>query len=109
MKYEIINPSDECYIVAYDENIACVSVLLLGMGCYGLKDTDGNTVLPIFILGGADEWIDEHIGNLEEFMLKNKSAIADCLRTVYYPEERTSLNDIQGRALKLAEDLSGGQ
>lgn len=40
MLYEIINPSDRCYISAYisadDETLAIAACILLGNGTYGL-------------------------------------------------------------------------
>lgn len=56
--YEIINPSDKVLVEADDEDVACVAVLLLGEGRYGLRRVDTDvTVLPVFLIGGAVEWL----------------------------------------------------
>ena len=35
MKYEIINPSDKCFITAHDERLAKIACAVLGQGWYG--------------------------------------------------------------------------
>ena len=47
MKYEIINPSDKCFITSDDERLAEIVCVMLGNGSYGLKDENGNTVLCV--------------------------------------------------------------
>lgn len=42
MKYEIINPSDKCFITSDDERLAEIVCVMLGNGSYGLKDENGN-------------------------------------------------------------------
>lgn len=134
MIYEISNPSDCITIEADDELVACVAVLLLGSGKYGLVRQDGATVLSIFLLGGADAWIAERVGdNLDEWIEAHSTELATVLDTAmvvsvglrapllkaiaaaggdrqgalaaFNEERRTSMNDICGRARRLAARL----
>jgi hypothetical protein len=59
MIYEVINPSDEVTIESEDELVACVAILTLGNGKLGLTRADGGRSLPLFIFGGAEEWLAE--------------------------------------------------
>lgn len=97
-KYEIINPSDECYLYAESDNVAAVCGILLGSGMYGIKDTvTGELVQPLFsaeLKDGTDT---------DKFITENKKAIKDCLKTFEYADERSSLNDIGARAKKIAD------
>lgn len=106
MQYEIINPSDECFVHAYGERadrVACIAALLLGNGMYGLTNEADETVMPI-IFNGYREWFQEQFGEgAEPFMLANLIEIADCLKTFHYAGERSSLNDI-GACAKANEE-----
>lgn len=108
MKYEIINMSDECYITSGDELLACVACLMLGGGNYGLKNNEGKSILPIFLFGGADEWIDDKFGNIDDFsgyIENHKEELAAVFDSFEYARERTSLNNIGARAKALAEGM----
>lgn len=79
----------------------------LSQGSYGLQDEDGEIVLPVFAFSGANEWVTNHVGNLGDYIDYHREKITKCLRSLSYAEERTSLIDIQGRALRLADIISG--
>lgn len=100
MKYEIINPSDKCYISTDNERVAKFCCLLLGNGMYGLVNAfTGEKVFGIKMFNFPEEDIIKEFGEpLEDFMLHNKFAIADCFLSFAYDSERTSINDIGGRA-----------
>lgn len=83
--YEIINPSDQCYISAADPLAAKVSIMLLSRGAYALTDKDGETVLPMVRFSGYKEWLDsEGISNLQGYVDKHYGDMAKALRTVTY-------------------------
>lgn len=97
MRYEIINPSDKCYIYSDDVRLAKIACALLGNGLYGLKDETGETVLfpfePVDVatgLVGKDE--------LSKFIDDNIKELAKVFRSFKYDGERTSLNNIGARA-----------
>lgn len=96
MKYEIINPSDKCYISSENERIAKYSCLLIGNGKYGLKKAETQeSVLSIYLFGISEEEILQEFGEpLEEFFEHNKKEIAECINTFEYAGERTSINNI---------------
>jgi hypothetical protein len=108
MKYEIINPSDQCFIEHSDEKVAIAATIFLGEGKYGLsRVSDDNTVLPI-LLFGAGKFFDEEYGGTEAFHAfvdANLPGIGDALLSVSRPGERSSLNDIMGRAHAMGERI----
>lgn len=105
VKYEIINPSDKCYISSGNEKVAKFCCLLLGEGKYGLENAEtGADVLPIYLFGISEQVIIEEFGeSLADFLKHNKKDIIECLDTFEYASERTSLNNIGARA-KLFHD-----
>jgi hypothetical protein len=108
MQYEIINPSDQCFMVHEDKKIAITACLVLGSGLYGLTDESGKSVLPILAFSGSKEFLKEEFGGTDEygsFLAKNYAGIADALESVYLPGERSSMNDIVDRAHKLCARL----
>ena len=118
MNYEIINPSDKCFIASSDREAACAAVLILGDGMYALRDETGAPVMPILAFGGADEWWIETFGHRLPDYLETAphAAIADVLATFTYERKSTSVNDIAGRALsyykhfrQLAQGKSGAR
>jgi hypothetical protein len=83
--YEIINPSDKVLVTAADDMIAAVAVLVLGRGRYGLRRDNGDLVLPVFLLGGADEWIAEKgIADLEAYLKEHAAELAAVFESVFY-------------------------
>lgn len=107
MKYEIINPSDECYIESENETVACFCTLILGKGKYGLNNDNDETILPIlfYYVDAYAEWVENHIGDVETFMSEHIDEIIQCLRSVEYARERTSMNNIQGLAFAYADSI----
>jgi len=104
VKYEIINPSDKCFLEHPDRKIAITACLVLGHGLYGLKDEQGETVLPILRFGGAKEFLTEEFGSTDaytHFLASNYEGIADALESVHLDGEITSMNDIKKRAIDL--------
>ena len=104
MKYEIINPSDECYIESENETVACFCTLILGKGKYALHNDNDEAILPV-VLGYVDEWVKNHIGDVEKFISEHIDEIIQCLRSVEYARERTSMNNIRGLAFAYADSI----
>lgn len=107
MKYEIINPSDKCFISSENERVAKFCCLLLGKGMYGLKNAEtGETVFPVYIFGMSEKVVLEELGEpLETFSHNHRSEIAECFKSFEYASERTSINNIGGMARKFYESL----
>lgn len=100
-KYEVINPSDCCYLYAGDPRIASVAVAIASGGRYGLKDCEsGETVLYILIFSDVGKWL-AGIGldpdSLYDYIEKNATEIAKVLCSVTYRDDRSSMNNIQER------------
>lgn len=113
MKFEIVNPSDPYTMEADDLQIAAVVACLLGDGKYpltGLDDAKGQDV-PFFAFGGADEWFTKQFGMDYEatatHALENRSeALARAFESVTLGRaERSSMNDIGGRAKSIAKAI----
>jgi hypothetical protein len=84
--WELINPSDKYTLQAHDFTTAAATCLILGEGRYGLDpqtDEDGNAEqprCPLFLFGGADDFIAEHFGgDLGAWLGGHRLAVADCL------------------------------
>lgn len=113
MKYEIINPSDRYTIEHSDFLALAAACVLLGNGQYALApiDHEGEKV-PMFLFGGFDEWWSEHSPDVDigGYLEANKRAVAEAMESVSLSgRERSSLNDIGGRAKKWAEHLRSGE
>ena len=93
--YEISNPSDAYTMQASDLKVAQMAALLLGQGAYGLQDADGNTALPIFLLGGGKEFVLREFGVVGPWIDANRDALADALESVQIGgiRERRELDD----------------
>lgn len=132
---ELINPSDAVTFLMDDVKVAGAATMLLGCGAFGLKDKDGKCHVPIMLFRGADGWLEENgIKDLRAFIDANNIAIAEFLETVHYgsfqdreafklaiskmtlekaaeyraevnDKRRSSLNNIGGVALKLAQQM----
>lgn len=84
MIYEIINPSDP-YTIKGEFKIVCLATCLLGEGSYALESESGDEHMPIFLFGGAMEWLKEKFGadfDLPAEIRDRSVEIADCLDTV---------------------------
>ena len=129
MIYEVINPSDPVTLEADDVEVAQVACLLLGKGAYALHDEDSEEVMPLFLLGGLDEWAEQHEFDMGRIRQDKLLAVIACLESAacceirdrqailaavgddhealarYNDTKRSSLNDICGWAFKLAAGL----
>jgi len=100
-KYEIINPSDECYIEGEEFKTVCVATVILGEGLYGLQEVDGELSMPPIVF--AKGWFLDTFGvNYgEATKAVDRQHIKTVLSTVKLSAERTSLNDIEKHAKRL--------
>jgi len=107
MRYEIINPSDKCFIKADSFMVACIANAILGGGKYGLKGTDNQNEMPIFIIGGFDEWFKKTFDKdfSVDLVAENYTDVCDCLSSVKYRGERTSTNNIKFRGQEYSSFL----
>lgn len=106
-KYEIINPSDECFIYADDVRLAKIACAYLGGGFYGLRDENGESIMhPFEDIENATEM---KVSEIKTFIDNNKMALAKVFRSFEYEGERTSLNNIGAKAEQYAVALEGGQ
>jgi hypothetical protein len=103
--YEISNPSDAITIEHDDEMVASVAVLFVGKGAYGLKRTDGTQAMPIFLLGGAQDWLASRSIDLDSYVPAHLADIASALESVRYVRTQTSLTGIVAYAHELASRL----
>jgi hypothetical protein len=100
MKFEIINPSDKCYIhgdAEADAEALCLVTLALGGGNYMLEDEEGSLLLPAFIFGGAEEWWISRFGRTIDDSRCDIDTIkrsARIFESFEYAGERTSMTDI---------------
>ena len=102
-KYEIVNPSDKCFIYAEDVRLAKIACILLGQGWYGLLDENGEQVMGVLeTLGSAIEIEEAKVGN---FIAEHKNELAKVFRSFEYAGEQTSLNNIGDRAKNYAIQL----
>jgi hypothetical protein len=69
--YEISNPSDPVTFEADEDWVAALAVAILGSGRMGCTSSDGRQVLPIFLFGGGDTWLED---NYEGLLGKARSA-----------------------------------
>jgi len=129
--FEVINPSDPITFEADDPDIAALAGLLLGSGRYGVVDEDGNEALPLYLFGMSDEEAERVVkpraekgktpegkaalvAALDSFavcsMSSRKAMRAalgsdrEALRR-WNEEKRSSMNNICGRAAKLADSM----
>jgi len=110
MKFEIINPSDECYIEGDDFKTIAVATALLGEGAYGLRQVDGDLEMPVLCFAGFGDpntWFKKQFNETFEqsFISINKNELKKAFLSVHLVRERSSLNDIVRYAKKLAEGL----
>lgn len=105
MKYEIINPSDICFITSDDPALAKVACAVLGKGFYGLRAETGEIIMPIFSSLEASTGMTTP--ELGAYINGHVSELAQVFRSFEYETERTSLNDIGGYAKSLADALEG--
>jgi hypothetical protein len=82
--YEITNPSDPYTLAAPDFRSACVAVVVLGEGNYGLREVNGERTMPLFLFGGHDEWFQKQFGmNVADALQATpRETIVDVLQSV---------------------------
>jgi len=111
--FEIINPSDPYTMDAPDLEIAAIAVSVLGRGQYSLEGR-GNAAgqdVPFFMFGGHDEWFTKNFGrtfeaSVEHVLNQRADELATALESVKLERgERSSMNDIGGRAKSAANSL----
>ena len=102
MRYEIVNPSDKCYISTDVPFAAAAACILLGNGWYGLRDEKGTTILsPMQTLESCFNISKEETAKLVE---KHRKDVYECLTTFEYDGEPTSVNNI-GATAKYHADI----
>jgi hypothetical protein len=85
MILEIINPSDKVTLETDDPVVAGVCTLLLARGQYGLENENGETVLPILIFGGAEDWLKQNkIDDLDKYIDTHMPEMIKVLESVLY-------------------------
>ena len=80
--YELVNPSDAYTFLAPSVLIAAAAVTVVGEGSYGAKpvEDDGSESVPVFLLGGLEEWFKEHgIEDVGDYINAHRPAVAACL------------------------------
>lgn len=89
MLFEIINPSDPYTMEAPDLEIAACAVCLLGSGQYGLNELGGDKTghVPMFPVGGHDEWFTKQFGknfgaSLNAVLMTRRHVLAGALASV---------------------------
>ena len=127
MIYELINPSDQISFEADEHRIAICCVMMVGDGAYGAEAIgDKEKDIPLMLYADVDRYLRTWFGEDApvDYMQANKATTAKCLRSFLYgkPEDRaknmlvgnleesqdklrSSINDIRGKALKIAELL----
>ena len=107
MKFEISNPSDKAFIESDNFETVCLATCILGAGYYGLNEVDGEKSMPIFVLGGSDEFFKREFNKSFEKSLNamDKNELANTLDTVHLAGARSSLNDIVKSAQSLASRM----
>lgn len=85
MILEIVNPSDAVTIEADDVTVAGVCTFLLSRGACGLKNEQGETVFPILMFGGFEDWLKENgITDLDMWITNHKDEMIKVLESVVY-------------------------
>lgn len=103
MKYEIINPSDLCFITSEDPILAKIACAILGKGFYGLRSETGEIAMPTF--ASMEESTGMTTTELGAYINGHVTELAQVFRSFEYKTKRTSLNDIGGYAKSLADTL----
>jgi len=108
--YKIINPSDPYHLTADDLVLAGIAAFLLGSGKYALEASDGSEGVPLFLVGGHDEWFAAHGAQsfesaLEAALEERTEELARIFDSVTLEGTRSSLNDIGATAARLATGI----
>lgn len=135
MEFELINPSDPYTFIASSNEVAALTVFIIGSE-YGAKAKDGSFEVPITMFGGGAKWYQEQFGHsADDGLAQNKLEVAKALESMMYggfedrkryqaalnaidddekrekfiaewQDGRSSLNDIGNYAHALAKKLS---
>lgn len=109
MRYEIINPSDACWIEAESDAVAAFITVLASAGAYVARRDGWSSKLYLAGFGGDPETdFCEEFGaeSFLNFMRQNKDSIIRACESATVPGERTSLNDVASRFHKLPARLN---
>lgn len=84
MEFELINPSDPYTFIASSNEVAALTVFLIG-SAYGAKAKDDSFEVPITMFGGGAEWYQEQFGHsADDGLAQNKSEVAKALESMMY-------------------------
>ena len=99
MKYELINPSDEIYFDAENDEVAFFCVLMIGGGKFSAKNTETEWSSPFYLFGISSEALDIELEmDAESFINIHRDDINKCMQSFRYVRERTSMSKIVDRA-----------
>lgn len=111
IEYNIINPSDACTLKSETLIDAAIAAILVGGGQYPLEPInapEGTEGVPIFMFGGLQEWWNKRFDiSIDEALQQRRESVATVLESVTLKGERSSMNDIQGRARRQAAWVRG--
>lgn len=96
MTYEIINPSDKCFIEAESDTVAALVGNALGNGYYGVRDANGKPVLHV--MQSVTEAVNMTEDEVSAFIDSHHREIRKAFESFRYAAERTSMNNIGQRA-----------
>lgn len=113
MKFNLVNPSDPYTLETDDLQIAAVACCLLGNGKYGLTGlgNDAGQDVPVFLLGGHDEWFVSKFGMSYEdtathALNHRNDALARAFESVTLGrDKRSSINNIGEKARDIAQAI----
>lgn len=111
MLFSITNHQNDYTLESTSFELACLAVLLLGQGKYGLKQLDGNSEMPPLLLLETGEWVRKTFNKdftawLYESLKENSLAISEIMSSVLFgePADREpffdNLSTIQSEAKK---------
>lgn len=110
--YEVVNPSDAATIIADEDVVAAVAVLVLSSGRYGVERVDGKPLdcpAPLIVFGGEQayaEWCEQALGEtLDNWLRTRRADVAVCLASCLYgdAQDRASYDN----AIELIESEQG--
>lgn len=86
MEFELINPSDPYTFIASSNEVAALTVFLVG-SAYGAKAKDDSFEVPITMFGSGAEWYQEQFGrSADDGLAENKEEVAKSLESMMYGE-----------------------
>jgi hypothetical protein len=106
--WRLINPSDDIVFDADDRAVAAMACVLVGRGMYGADpEGHGGPHVPMWLFGFTEKaWAEDAGRTIADVVANEKPALAACLRSFRLRRgERTSMNDICGRAHEYAERI----